>query len=88
MALAKDCFFQEELTEQQQQAVKEVEQMIDDHLAKTYKGEQVEVRVRQWELSKEDQRCKVEILRRYTAAGWRFSWYEDSRDGDLHAILS
>ncbi len=90
MALAKDSFFQEPLTEDQERTVNEVETMIDHELTQRYIGAEVCVRVQQLDEISEDQchdRCKFEILRRYQAAGWNFYWYEDSRDGDLHAVL-
>ncbi len=86
MALAKDSFFQEPLTEKQEGAVNEVEAMIDRELTQSYCGEEVAVRVWQWEQT-ENLRCKFEILRRYIAAGWQFRWYSDGKDVDLWAVL-
>jgi len=71
MALAKGSFFQEELTESQRSEVETVEKLIDDELKRWYVGDVVNVRVRMWEGVTEDNRCKFEILRRYTDAGWK-----------------
>jgi len=86
MAISKDEFFTEPLTPEQEGLVHNVESLIDETLRKTYIGSEVSVRVRALE-GLEDKRAKIEIARRYQAKNWKFRWYEDARDGDVHAVL-
>lgn len=86
MALMKDSFFQEPLTQEQERIVKVVEEKIDVALKQHYDGCGIELRVHELEATS-DYRCRIEVVRRYEKAGWSLSWREDSMTGELRASV-